>query len=123
MKFFRLLFFSSVVFAFSNINAIAEPLMHGHDKHETQDSSVSMHAMRHMGPKHSWKDPKVQLSPVPNAMGKQMGQVHTLNVPALGYEMDGDVKVFTLIAQPVERVITEGKSREFEPIKKFELPG
>jgi FtsP/CotA-like multicopper oxidase with cupredoxin domain len=42
-------------------------------------------------------------------MGRQMGRVHTLNVPALGYEMDGGVKVFTLIAQPVRRVFTEGR--------------
>lgn len=81
------------------------------------------HSMHSMGPKYSWKDPNVQLSPLPATMGKQMGQVHTLNIPPLGYEMDGDVKVFTLIAQPVKRVITEGKARNFAPIKKFQLPG
>jgi len=48
-------------------------------------------------------------SPPPPLMGKQMGMVETLNVPALGYELDGKVKVFTLIAQPMEHVITDGK--------------
>ncbi|GJL78189.1 MAG: hypothetical protein NPINA01_11780 [Nitrospinaceae bacterium] len=48
-------------------------------------------------------------SPPPPLMGKQMGRVETLNVPALGYELDGKVKVFTLIAQPMEHVITDGK--------------
>jgi len=51
---------------------------------------------------------KIYSSP-PLLMGKQMGMVETLNVPALGYELDGKVKVFTLIAQPMEHVITDGK--------------
>ena len=42
-----------------------------------------------------------EYSPPPPLMGKQMGTVQTLNTPPLGYEMDGDVKVFRLIAQPV----------------------
>lgn len=41
-------------------------------------------------------------------MGKQMGKVHTLNVPPLGYERDGDVKVFPLIMQPVKGLVTTG---------------
>ena len=41
-----------------------------------------------------------------------MGTVQTLGQPALGYEMDGDVKVFTLIAQPVETNITLGFTKE-----------
>lgn len=45
----------------------------------------------------------------PASMGQQQGVVQTLNVPALGYELDGDVKVFTLIAQPMEHVFTDGK--------------
>ncbi|MBX3465467.1 MAG: multicopper oxidase domain-containing protein [Planctomycetes bacterium] len=47
-------------------------------------------------------------SPPPPLMGAQMGRVHTLNVPPLGYELDGDVKVFHLIAQPVWRELTDG---------------
>jgi FtsP/CotA-like multicopper oxidase with cupredoxin domain len=42
-----------------------------------------------------------------------MGQVHTLNVPPLGYKREGNVKVFTLIAQPVKRVFTEGRMPEW----------
>ena len=41
-------------------------------------------------------------------MGKQMGKVHTLNVPPLGYERKGGVKVFTLVAQPVEHTFGDG---------------
>ncbi|MCH8209391.1 MAG: multicopper oxidase domain-containing protein, partial [Nitrospinae bacterium] len=48
-------------------------------------------------------------SPPPALMGNQMGVVETLNIPALGYELDGKVKVFTLIAQPMEHIFTDGK--------------
>lgn len=68
------------------------------------------HKMGRMGPKHAWKDPKIKLSPPPPLMGKQMGVVETPGVPPLGYELDGNVKVFKLIAQPVEQWITDGKS-------------
>lgn len=76
-----------------------------------------------MKPSYSWKDPKMTYSSIPETMGMQMGQVHTLNIPALGYEMDGDIKVYRLTAQPVKRVLTEGKLMDFEPTKKFKLPG
>lgn len=48
-----------------------------------------------------WRHPDIEPSPPPPLMGRQMGRVITLNVPPLGYEMDGGVKVFRLIAQPV----------------------
>jgi manganese oxidase len=48
-------------------------------------------------------------SPPPVSMGQQHGVVQTLNVPPLGYELDGDVKVFTLIAHPMDHVFTDGK--------------
>lgn len=47
-------------------------------------------------------------SPPPSTMGEQMGRVQSLNLPALGYEMDGDVKVFRLTAQPVRVPLTRG---------------
>jgi FtsP/CotA-like multicopper oxidase with cupredoxin domain len=59
-----------------------------------------------------WADPNIKLSPPPPLMGKQMGSVITPNVPPLGYEMDGKVKVFTLIAQPVEHYILDGDPPE-----------
>lgn len=65
-------------------------------------------AMASHGPV-AWADLAVPISPPPSLMGVQMGRVHTLNVPPLGYEKDGDVKVFTLIAQPVKRFLTEGR--------------
>ncbi|MFP4250626.1 MAG: multicopper oxidase domain-containing protein [Armatimonadota bacterium] len=56
-----------------------------------------------------WRDPEMTISDPPPLTGEQMGQVQTLNVPPLGYEMDGDVKVFTLIAQPIEHQLTTGE--------------
>jgi FtsP/CotA-like multicopper oxidase with cupredoxin domain len=41
-----------------------------------------------------------------------MGTVHTPDVPPLGFERDGRVKVFTLIIQPVERLILDGEPPE-----------
>ncbi|MCB2186492.1 MAG: multicopper oxidase domain-containing protein [Deltaproteobacteria bacterium] len=64
-----------------------------------------------MGPRFAWRDPARPLSPPPATMGRQMGRVHTLNVPPLGYERDGEVKVFRLVAQPVARMLTDGKPK------------
>jgi len=54
-----------------------------------------------------WKTPFKKLSPPPPLMGKQMGVVDTLRVTPLGYELDGNVKVFKLILQPIEKIITD----------------
>ena len=59
-------------------------------------------------------DPNARYSPPPPLLGKQMGKVHTLSQPPLGYEMDGNVKVFRLIAQPVRVAITKGSSEELK---------
>ena len=64
-----------------------------------------------------WKDPKIAISQPPPLMGKQMGVVHTLNIPPLGYTMDGNVKVFHLIAQPVKRLLTDGRLPDDSIIK------
>jgi hypothetical protein len=77
----------------------------------TTMSNVNMHNLV------SWADPNILISPPPKLMGKQMGKIHTLNVPPLGYEMDGEVKVFRLIAQPVRHVLTTGKMPEHSIIK------
>lgn len=53
-------------------------------------------------------DNRRQYSPPPELMGKQMGVVNTLGAPPIGYRLDGDVKVFELIAQPVEHRFTDG---------------
>ncbi len=45
----------------------------------------------------------------PQLMGIQMGKVNTVNVPPLGYDLDGTVKVFTLIAQPFMHEFTNGR--------------
>ncbi len=72
----------------------------------------------------AWADPEIPLSPPHHLMGRQMGRVHTLNVPPLGYEMDGNTKVFNLIAQPVKRFLTEGRMPDESFIKeKYRFTG
>ena len=53
-------------------------------------------------------EPGRRYSPPPPLRGQQMGRVNTLGVPPLGHELDGEVKVFTLIAQPVWHELTDG---------------
>lgn len=65
---------------------------------------------------YSWKNPKIQPSPPPPLTGKQMGVIDTPGIPPLGYEMDGNVKVFRLYAQPIEQFITNGKEAEYEKL-------
>ncbi len=55
-----------------------------------------------------WRDPGIRVSPPPPLTGKGTGVVMTPNVPTLGYDLDGDVKVFRLTAQPVERLLLDG---------------
>lgn len=38
-----------------------------------------------------------------------MGVVETPGVPPLGYELDGNIKIFRLIAQPIEHLIVDEK--------------
>jgi len=59
-----------------------------------------------------WKAPGQKISKPPPLMGKQMGVVHTPGVPPLGYELDGNVKVFTLIAQPIEQLLVDESKSE-----------
>jgi FtsP/CotA-like multicopper oxidase with cupredoxin domain len=80
---------------------------HGHKAHSQPEGHAHMPMAKY--PPIAWADPNIAISPPPRLVGSQMGTVHTLNVPPLGYEMDGDVKVFTLIAQPVKRFFTEGR--------------
>lgn len=81
------------------------------DVHNGHEMPSVPHDMRMHMPL-GWADPNIKLSPPPPLMGKQMGRVITPNVPPLGYEMDGKVKVFTLIAQPVEHYILDGDPLE-----------
>lgn len=65
---------------------------------------------------YSWKNPKIKPSAPPPLTGKQMGVVQTLGIEPLGYEMDGNVKVFRLYAQPIEQFITDGKEAEYDKL-------
>ena len=64
----------------------------------------------------TWANPKIPISPPPELTGKQMGTVETLGIPPLGYELDGNVKVFTLIAQPIEKYISDGKKPDYDDL-------
>ncbi len=88
---------------------------HGHGLQSTPERHT--HKTMATYPPTSWADPKIPISCPPPLMGKQTGEVHTLNVPPLGYEMDGGVKVFTIIAQPVKRFFTEGRMPDESIIK------
>lgn len=78
------------------------------NEHPAKDMKHEMKMHEPIG----WADPNIKISPPPPLMGKQMGRVITPNVLPLGYEMDGKVKVFTLIAQPVEFYILDGEPPE-----------
>lgn len=75
-----------------------------HKKHKTRD------------PKYAWENPKIKRSALPPLTGKPMGVINTLGIPPLGYELDGNVKVFHLIAQPIEKVIVDNKYSTFEKL-------
>lgn len=56
-----------------------------------------------------WKNKTIAQTEKFPLMGKQMGVVDTLGIKPLGYEIDNGVKVFRLVAQPVEKTITNGE--------------
>ncbi len=64
----------------------------------------------------AWKCPDQEIREPPHLMGKQMGVVNTIGSEPLGYTLDGDIKVFELIAQPVEQVLTDGEARYWDII-------
>lgn len=89
-----------------------------HDDHDEQYQAMPMKRLSY-----SWLNPKITPSAPPPLTGKQMGVVTTLGMPPLGYEMDGDVKVFTLIAQPIKQYITDGTIPTYDKfIKKENRP-
>ncbi|WP_447970915.1 multicopper oxidase domain-containing protein [Nitrospira sp. M1] len=85
------------------------------EKHSSENPPTSIFSdpMRNRdNPLGTIQSPRIEqekaYSPPPPTMGSQMGIVNTLNVPSLGYELDGDIKVFTLIAQPIHHEFTDG---------------
>ncbi|MGD8563366.1 MAG: multicopper oxidase domain-containing protein [Desulfarculaceae bacterium] len=93
---------------------------HGHDSGsapaKTKPATGHHHGVKagqhtDMGPAHAWRDPGMPASPPSPLMGRQMGKVHTLNVPPLGYQKEGKVKVYEIIAQPVERMLTDARPK------------
>lgn len=81
-----------------------------HSKKDTK-SERSLHRLNY-----AWLNPKITPSAPPPLTGKQMGVCTTPSIQPLGYEMDGDVKVFKLIAQPVEQYITDGKLPDYDAL-------
>jgi len=86
-----------------------------HEFNNKKENNKTPHpTMQHQNMGHSMPNiPRIEKEkaylPPPPLMGKQMGIVNTPNVPPLGYYMDGNVKVFTLIAQPMKHIFTDGK--------------
>jgi hypothetical protein len=72
------------------------------------DENQSVHRIDY-----GWHNAQITPSLPPPLTGTQMGKVTTLGVPPLGYEMDGKVKVFHLIAQPIEQYISDGKKPDY----------
>ncbi len=62
-------------------------------------------------PSYGWQNPKISPSSPPPLTGKQMGVIETLGIRPLGYKKEGKVKVFHLVAQPIEQWITDGIAR------------
>ena len=97
----------------------------GHGESAQEQKSEKKMETPHTAMKHGstpyppvpWRDAKTAISPPPPLMGKRMGPVHTLNVPPLGYTMDGKVKIYHLIAQPVKRFLTDGRMPDDSIIK------
>ncbi len=71
-----------------------------------------------------WKKSSQEISAPSPLTGKQMGVVQTPGVQPLGYELDGDIKVFRLIAQPIEHTIVDEKYSTFAHLipNKNEVP-
>lgn len=59
------------------------------------------------GPQYPWKNPTITITKVP--VKPQDYLVETPGVYSLPYELDGIVKVFHLVAQPIEHVIVDEK--------------
>lgn len=102
-------FLKKSAFALGAITAAKDGL--AQDMHKGHEMPSVLHDMRMHVPT-SWADPNIKLSSPPPLVGKQMGSVITPNVKPLGYELDKHVKVFTLIAQPVEHYILDGEPPE-----------
>ncbi|MDI9584247.1 MAG: multicopper oxidase domain-containing protein [Acidobacteriota bacterium] len=98
----------------------------GHEGHDTGQAGDMTHGGMEMGkgglmqtpPAATWAPEGFVPSRAPHT-GMQMGVVETLNTPALGYEMDGNVKVFHLFAQPIEYDMASGNPMDMSIVKEY----
>lgn len=103
--------------AFSSIVTIAGHHIHKPDTKLTKHHQNHHHTVREIGHlDYAWANKSIKPSPPPALTGKQMGVINTLGIKPLGYEMDGNVKVFKLIAQPVEQYITDGNEADYDAL-------
>lgn len=82
-----------VFILFSFLSIFSCLIGQGNHQHEGGMHTMAMHR-----PKYPWANPNIPISVLPSLMGKQMGVVETPGIPPLGYKMEGNVKVFHLIA-------------------------
>ncbi len=54
-----------------------------------------------------WANPTIIPSDPPPTTGQQMGVVDTIGIPPLGYTVEDEIKIFHLIAQPIEKIIVD----------------
>jgi manganese oxidase len=81
--------------------------------HSLLAQSIQKFPIFGMDPKYPWKDPKIAVSSPPGLMEKQMGSVITPGIKPLGHELDGTVKVFRLIAQPIKQIICDDQPSQW----------
>lgn len=98
-----------------------EPIVANH-KHSIPKNKITWKSAH--DPVSPWVNPKIKPTPPSSLIGKQMGIINTIGLAPMGYEMDGNVKVFRLIAQPIEQYITDGKMADYDSLipKENELP-
>lgn len=102
------------VFSQMHVHKTNSDLAETSDQMSKDSVKQKRHTIRHLD--YSWENKNIKPSPPPPLTGKQMGVINTLGIQPLGYEMDGDVKVFRLIAQPVEQYITDGKVADYDSL-------
>lgn len=61
------------------------------------------------GPQYPWKNPAITITKIPAHYKDHTYTVETPSIASLPYELDGNVKVFHLTAQPIEQIIVDEK--------------
>lgn len=63
-----------------------------------------------------WKNPAIEITSPPAPITKTKKIVNTIGIPTLDYTLEDGVKVFHLIAQPIEHVIVDESNSTFKDL-------